>query len=70
MSESNDPRQDGHDSRAKTYRDRLLLMNRLVEQVTALEVYVEFALAERQAQEAAGDLAMSAEGIGSRHKHK
>jgi HPt (histidine-containing phosphotransfer) domain-containing protein len=49
-----------HDTRAKTYRERLVLMNRLTEQVTALEVYVEFALAERTAQEAAGGLPMSA----------
>ena len=49
-----------HDTRAKTYRERLLLMNRLTEQVTALEVYVEFALAERTAQDAAAGLPMSA----------
>ncbi|HUQ09248.1 MAG TPA: hypothetical protein VM146_02955 [Steroidobacteraceae bacterium] len=48
------------DNRAKTYRDRLVLMNRLTEQVAALEVYVEFALAERTAQEAAQGLPMSA----------
>lgn len=48
-----------HDSRAKTYRERLQLMHRLTEQVSALEVYVEFALAERTAQEAAAGLPMS-----------
>ena len=49
-----------HDTRARTYRERLVLMNRLTEQVTALEVYVEFALAERTAQDAAAGLPMSA----------
>jgi len=49
-----------HDSRAKTYRERLQLMHRLTEQVSALEVYVEFALAERTAQEAVAGLPMSA----------
>ena len=50
-----------HDSRAKTYRERLQLMHRLTDQVSALEVYVEFALAERTAQEAAvAGLPMSA----------
>lgn len=48
-----------HDGRAKTYRERLQLMHRLTEQVTALEVYVEFALAERTVQEAAGSQPMS-----------
>lgn len=48
------------DARPRTYRDRLMLMNRLTEQVTALEVYVEFALAERTLQEAAAGLPMSA----------
>jgi HPt (histidine-containing phosphotransfer) domain-containing protein len=48
-----------HDGRAKTYRERLQLMHRLTEQVSALEVYVEFALAERTAQEAAAGLPMS-----------
>lgn len=48
-----------HDNRARTYRDRLLLMGRLTEQVSALEVYVEFALAERTAQEAVAGLPMS-----------
>jgi HPt (histidine-containing phosphotransfer) domain-containing protein len=46
-----------HDTRAKTYRERLVLMGRLTEQVSALEVYVEFALAERTAQEAAHEAA-------------
>ena len=57
-----------HDGRAHTYRDRLLLMTRLTEQVSALEVYVEFALAERTAQQAAAGLPMSAflPGFGSR----
>jgi len=49
-----------HDQRAQTYRERLLLMNRLTEQVTALEVYVEFALAERTLQEATVGAPMSA----------
>jgi HPt (histidine-containing phosphotransfer) domain-containing protein len=49
-----------HDCKAKTMRDRLLLAARLTEQVSALEVYVEFALAERTAQEAAQALPMSA----------
>jgi HPt (histidine-containing phosphotransfer) domain-containing protein len=49
-----------HDCRAKTMRERLLLASRLTEQISALEVYVEFALAERTAQEAAHGLPMSA----------
>jgi HPt (histidine-containing phosphotransfer) domain-containing protein len=49
-----------HDCRAKTMRERLLLVTRLTEQMSALEVYVEFALAERTAQEAAQGLPMSA----------
>jgi len=48
-----------HDNRAKTYRERLILMNRLSEQVTALEVYVEYALAERTSLQAVGTLPMS-----------
>ena len=48
-----------HDARISTMRERLLLMTRLTEQVLALEVYVEFALAERTAQEAADGLPMS-----------
>lgn len=36
-----------HGSSAKTVRERLILGNRLTEQVSALEVYVEFELAER-----------------------
>ena len=57
-----------HDQRAKTYRERLMLMNRLTEQVTALEVYVEFALAERTAKEATTAAPLSAylPGFGSR----
>jgi HPt (histidine-containing phosphotransfer) domain-containing protein len=57
-----------HDGRAKTYRERLQLMSRLSEQVSALEVYVEFALVERTAQEAAAGAPMSAylPGFGSR----
>ena len=59
-----------HDSRAKTCRERLLLVTRLTEQVSALEVYVEFALAERAAEEAASDLPLSAflPGYGVRNK--
>jgi len=49
-----------HDCRAKTMRERLLLVTRLTEQMSALEVYVEFALAERTVQEAAEGLPMSA----------
>jgi HPt (histidine-containing phosphotransfer) domain-containing protein len=49
-----------HDCRARTMRDRLLLVTRLTEQMSALEVYVEFALAERTVQEAAQGLPMSA----------
>lgn len=49
-----------HDCKAKTMRERLLLVSRLSEQVCALEVYVEFALVERTAQEAAQALPMSA----------
>ncbi len=48
-----------HDGIVKTMREKLLMQNRLVEQITALEVYVEFALAERTAQQAAQGLAMS-----------
>ncbi len=36
-----------HGSNAKTVRERLILGNRLTDQVSALEVYVEFELAER-----------------------
>ncbi len=36
-----------HGSNAKTVRERLVLGTKLSEQVTALEVYVEFELAER-----------------------
>ena len=49
-----------HDTRAKTYRERLLLMNRLTEQVSALEVYVEYALAERTIVESATNGPLSA----------
>lgn len=49
-----------HDCKAKTMRERLLLVTRLTEQMSALEVYVEFALAERTAQEAAQNLPLSA----------
>ena len=55
-----------HDGRAKTYRERLQLMHRLTEQVSALEVYVEFALAERTVQESAGAQPLSAYLPGSR----
>jgi HPt (histidine-containing phosphotransfer) domain-containing protein len=57
-----------HDSKATTYRERLLLVNRLGEQVSALEAYVEFALMEHTAQEAADGLPMEAflPGFGSR----
>jgi HPt (histidine-containing phosphotransfer) domain-containing protein len=48
-----------HDCRITTMRERLLLLTRLTEQVLALEVYVEFALAERTAQDAAGGLPIS-----------
>jgi HPt (histidine-containing phosphotransfer) domain-containing protein len=59
-----------HDGRATTMRERLLLVGRLTEQVSALEVYVEFELADRTAQDAAGGLPMSAHlpGFGSRQK--
>jgi HPt (histidine-containing phosphotransfer) domain-containing protein len=59
-----------HDCKATTYRDRLLLVSRLGEQMCALEVYVEFALAERTAQEAAAGLPLSEylPGFGARHK--
>ena len=43
-----------HGSKATTYRERLLLMTRLTEQILALEVYVEYALVEHTAQDAAG----------------
>ncbi len=49
-----------HDSKAKTMRERLLLLTRLNEQMSALEVYVEFALAEHTAQQAAAGLPISA----------
>src|SRR5688572_33341746 len=45
-----------HDSRAKTVRERLLLAGRLTEQISALEVYVEFAVGERSGQGAARGL--------------
>lgn len=59
-----------HDCKTDTMRERLLLVTRLSEQVSALEVYVEFALAEHTAQEAAAGLPMSAylPGFGARHK--
>jgi HPt (histidine-containing phosphotransfer) domain-containing protein len=59
-----------HEPRAKTYRERLLLVTRLTEQVSALEVYVEFALAERTAQEAAAELPMAAYLPGFKARHK
>lgn len=48
-----------HDHNARTQREKLLLVRRLDEQVCALEVYVEFALAEKSLQESAGALPMS-----------
>jgi HPt (histidine-containing phosphotransfer) domain-containing protein len=49
-----------HDHQARTPGQKLLLVKRLDEQVCALEVYVEFALAEKSLQESAADLPMSA----------
>lgn len=49
-----------HDCRANTMRERLLLVTRLTEQMLALDVYVEFALAERSDQDAAKNAPMSA----------
>jgi HPt (histidine-containing phosphotransfer) domain-containing protein len=59
-----------HDSKPTTYRERLLLVTRLTEQVSALEVYVEFALVEHTAQETAQGVPMSAylPGFGSSRK--
>ena len=48
-----------HDGYVATLRAKLLMQGRLTEQITALEVYVEFALAERTAQQAAQGLPMS-----------
>jgi HPt (histidine-containing phosphotransfer) domain-containing protein len=59
-----------HDCKTDTVRERLLLVTRLTEQVSALEVYVEFALAERTAQEAAAGLPMSDYLPGFRARHK
>jgi HPt (histidine-containing phosphotransfer) domain-containing protein len=59
-----------HGCKTDTMRERLLLVTRLSEQVSALEVYVEFALAEHTAQEAAAGLPMSEllPGFGARQK--
>jgi HPt (histidine-containing phosphotransfer) domain-containing protein len=45
---------------ARTVRERLELFTRLEEQMSALEIYVEYELAERTVQEAADGLPMSA----------
>ena len=55
-----------HEPRAGTYRERLLLVNRLKEQVLALEVYVEFALAERVEQDAKAPMSAFLPGFGAR----
>jgi HPt (histidine-containing phosphotransfer) domain-containing protein len=44
----------------RTVREKLELFTRLVEQMSALEIYVEYELAERTVQEAADGLPMSA----------
>ena len=55
---------------ARTVRERLELFNRLVEQMTALEIYVEYEMAERTVQKAAEGLPMSSllPGFGVRQK--
>jgi len=55
---------------ARTVRERLELFTRLMEQMSALEIYVEYELAERTVQEAADGLPMSAQlpGFGARQK--
>lgn len=54
----------------RTMRERLELFNRLFEQMSALEIYVEFELAERTIQDAAKGLPMSEllPGFGARQK--
>ena len=54
----------------RTMRDRLELFTRLIEQMSALEIYIEYELAERAAQEGAKGLPMSAllPGFGVRQK--
>jgi len=51
-------------------RERLELFTRLIEQMSALEIYVEYELAERTVQETAEGLPMSAllPGFGARQK--
>ena len=55
---------------ARTLRERIELFTRLVEQMSALEIYVEFELAEHTVQEAAEGLPMSTHlaALGSRQK--
>jgi len=55
---------------ARTVRERLELFTRLMEQMSALEIYVEYELAERTIQEAAEGLPMSSllPGFGARQK--
>ena len=45
---------------ARTVRERLELFTRLMEQMSALEIYVEYELAEKTVQNAADGLPMSA----------
>jgi HPt (histidine-containing phosphotransfer) domain-containing protein len=55
---------------ARTVRERHEIFSRLIEQMSALEIYVEFELAERTVQEVAKGLPMSAHlpGFGVRQK--
>jgi HPt (histidine-containing phosphotransfer) domain-containing protein len=55
---------------SRTVRERLELFTRLMEQMSALEIYVEYELAERTVQETADGLPMSAllPGFGARQK--
>jgi len=55
---------------ARTVRERIELFTRLMEQMSALEIYVEYELAERTVQDAAEGLPMSSllPGFGVRQK--
>jgi HPt (histidine-containing phosphotransfer) domain-containing protein len=55
---------------ARTVRERLEMFTRLMEQMSALEIYVEYELAERTVQETAEGLPMSSllPGFGVRQK--
>ncbi|MEO8062432.1 MAG: Hpt domain-containing protein [Pseudomonadota bacterium] len=55
---------------ARTFRERLELFSRLIEQMSALEIYVEYELAEKTVQDAAKGLPMSSQLPGFRARQK